>query len=60
MGDVPRILNMYVQISFVITIKKKFCSGYRFDEKQKNYSVQFLRGINFRSSLFGFDLCIPR
>lgn len=24
MGDVPRILNMYVQISFVITIKKSF------------------------------------
>lgn len=51
----PRILNIYVQISFVITTET-FCSGYRIDENQNN-SVQSLRGITFRSS---FDLCISQ
>lgn len=38
MGDVPRILNMYVLISSVVS--GKFCSGYRCDgRKEKKFIV---------------------
>lgn len=56
MGDVPRILNMYVLISFVVSLLSFVMVADLM--KKKNYSAHRRRGIDFRS--FGFDLCIPR
>lgn len=62
MGDVPRILNIYVQNSFVVTLKKKKIIKEKKSfvpviglMKKQNYTVHCQHGINFRSSSFGFD-----
>lgn len=55
MGDVPRILNMCVLISFVVSLLSFVLV---LDLTKKNDGVHCLRGIDFRS--LRFDLCIPQ
>ncbi len=57
MGDVPRILNMCVLISFVVSLLS-FVLVADLIKKKKNHGVHYLRGIDFRS--LRFDLCIPQ
>lgn len=56
MGDVLRILNMCVLISFVVSLLSFVLVADLM--KKKELRVHCQRGIDFRS--LRFDLCIPR